>query len=55
MGLYIGDELLGCGAQVAELTAIFELCKAVWPEGITYYNEEWAPVNDPKWHDKSGF
>ena len=22
--------------------------------GITYYNEEWAPVNDPAWHDRSG-
>ena len=54
MGLYIGDELLGCGVLVSELTAIFELCKAVWPEGITYYNEEWFPLNDPTWKDKSG-
>ena len=22
--------------------------------GVTYYNEEWAPVNDPAWHDRSG-
>lgn len=36
MGLYIGDEILGCGMLVSELTAVFDLCKAVWPEGITY-------------------
>jgi hypothetical protein len=34
-GIYIGDELLGLGILVEELTTIFELCKAVWPEGIT--------------------
>ena len=54
MGINIGDELLGCGAQVSALEEIFRLCKAVWPAGIVYYNEEWAPVNDPAWHDKSG-
>jgi len=76
-GIYIGDELLGLGVLVKDLTAILELCKAVWPEGVTCaqhrlslssqrfadralflprkdYNEEWFPINDPTWHDKSG-
>ena len=34
-GFNIGDELLGGGMLVKDLTAVFELCKAVWPEGIT--------------------
>ena len=34
MGINIGDELLGCGAQVSALEEIFRLCKAVWPKGI---------------------
>ena len=75
-GIYIGDELLGLGVLVKDLDAILELCKEVWPEGITCassdlthgprclaltavageedYNEEWYPINDPTWHDKSG-
>ena len=75
-GIYIGDELLGLGVLVKDLDAILELCKEVWPEGITCassdlthgprclaltavageedYNEEWYPINDPTWHDKTG-
>eukprot|EP01045_Picozoa_sp_COSAG04_P033098 COSAG04_NODE_6718_length_1270_cov_1.246798_2_plen_68_part_01 len=34
-GIYIGDELLGLGVLVKELEAILQLCKTVWPEGIT--------------------
>ena len=34
-GIYIGDELLGLGVLVKDLDAILELCKEVWPEGIT--------------------
>ena len=34
-GIYIGDELLGGGVLVKELEAILQLCKTVWPEGIT--------------------
>ena len=37
MGINIGDELLGCGAQVSALEEIFRLCKAVWPEGTYGY------------------
>ena len=29
------DELLGLGVLVKDLDAILELCKEVWPEGIT--------------------
>ena len=54
VGMYIGDECLGGGVLVAELTKMFEICKEVWPAGITYYNEEWFPINDPTWRDKTG-
>ena len=51
LGVYMGDELLGGGIPVSNLTALFDMVKAVWPDGITYYNEEWTPLNDPAWRD----
>ena len=41
----IGDELLGGGVLVSELTRIFELCKQIWPEGITYCASSGASSN----------
>jgi len=54
IGVYLGDELLGGGLTVSNLTAITKMVKAVWPEGIVYYNEEWTPFNDPDWKDSEG-
>ena len=54
IGVYFGDELLGGGLAVSNLTALFKLVKAVWPEAITYYNEEWTPINAPAWRDSEG-
>jgi hypothetical protein len=54
LGIYVGDELLGESVTIGNLTAIFDLCKAVWPAGVTYYNEEWTPINDPDWRDPEG-
>ena len=53
LGVYFGDELLGGGVPVSNLTALFDMVKAVWPDGINYYNEEWTPLNDPDWKDST--
>ena len=47
-------ELLGGGLTISNLTAITKMVKDVWPESITYYNEEWTPFNDPTWKDSEG-
>lgn len=44
MGVFLGDELLGAGINVTELTIAAETVKASWREGIVYWNEEWGPV-----------
>ena len=54
LGVYVGDELLGGGITVSNLTAIFDMVKAVWPTSIVYYNEEWTPLNDVNWTDSAG-
>lgn len=38
-------------SRSSNLTALFDMVKAVWPDGINYYNEEWTPLNDPTWRD----
>ena len=50
-GIYIGDELLGLGVLVKDLTAILELCKEVWPEGITCESSDLlVPTARRVWH-----
>jgi len=46
MGVFLGDELLGAGVNVTELTMAAESVKASWPTGVVYWNEEWGPVVD---------
>ena len=53
-GVYVGDELLGGEITVSNLSSIFEYIKQGDPSLITYYNEEWAPINDPEWRDAVG-
>ena len=53
-GVYFGDELLGGGWSVSNLTEIITMVKDTWPEGVTYYNEEWEPINNPEWTDGDG-
>jgi hypothetical protein len=36
IGVYFGDELLGGGLTVSNLTALTKMVKDVWPDGITY-------------------
>ena len=50
----MGDELLGGEITVSNLSAIFDYIKEGDPSLITYYNEEWAPINDPEWRDSVG-
>ena len=50
---YVGDKLLN-GITISNLTAIFDMIKAVWPTGITYYNEEWDIFNNKGWKDPAG-
>jgi hypothetical protein len=51
----LGDELLGQGITVAELTTAADTVKRDWPEGVVYWNEEWDPVvnNDTYKHPAS--
>lgn len=44
MGVFLGDELLGAGVNVTELTLAAETVKSSWPTGVVYWNEEWGPV-----------
>ena len=53
-GVYFGDELLGGGWSVSNLTEIITMVKDTWPDGVTYYNEEWEPINNPEWTDSDG-
>ena len=53
-GVYFGDELLAGGWSVSNLTNIITMVKDTWPEGVTYYNEEWEPINNPEWVDGDG-
>ena len=41
--------ILTCRMAVSNLSAIFDIIKEGDPSLITYYNEEWAPINDPLW------
>ena len=54
IGVYVGDELLGGEITVSNLSAIFGYIKEGDESLITYYNEEWAPINDPAWRDSVG-
>lgn len=51
IGVYVGDELLGGDITVSNLSSIFDTIKEDWPEGVTYYNEQWDVFNDPTWRD----
>jgi hypothetical protein len=44
MGVFLGDELLGAGVNVTELTLAAETVKRSWPNAVVYWNEEWGPV-----------
>lgn len=43
-GVFLGDELLGAGVTVSELTTAADTVKRDWPDAVVYWNEEWAPV-----------
>jgi hypothetical protein len=44
IGVFLGDELLGAGVNVTELTIAAETVKGTWPSAIVYWNEMWGPV-----------
>ena len=39
---------------IQNLTSIFGYVKSAWPDGITYYNDQWDVFNDPTWRDGTG-
>jgi hypothetical protein len=42
--VFLGDELLGAGVNVTELTIAANTVKRDWPNAIVYWNEEWGYV-----------
>ena len=39
---------------IQNLTSIFGYVKSAWPDGITYYNDQWDVFNDKTWRDGTG-
>ena len=42
VGVNFGDELIGSGVHLADLTAAVNLVRETWPEAILYYNEDFS-------------